>query len=193
MFKPKVLHYCKSCNGPITAKDMQMACSLCGYYMHYHCGTANLTRYTAKQIEWFKRSYRLNPVLHHGYYHYSFCPSCQHVLTTQFLGPLANRLELTARYDELAQLYEDFGFLAEAGMVRNRKNRQVVKNINVDVNGLIDQMNSGKLNVPYKCPSCGASLNVHSELGENGVKFCQYCGTAINTEVVSNIVKQALK
>lgn len=102
-------------------------------------------------------------------------------------------MELTARYDELAQLYEDFGYLAEAEMVRNRKKQQVIKNVNVDVNNLIEQMKSGSLNVPYKCPNCGASLTIHSDLGENGVRYCTYCGTAINTEAVSNLIKQALK
>jgi DNA-directed RNA polymerase subunit RPC12/RpoP len=78
-------------------------------------------------------------------------------------------------------------------MVRNRKNRQVIKNVNFDVNNLIDQMESGSLNVPYKCTSCGAWLTIHGDLGENGVRSCTYCGTAINTEKVSNLIKQALK
>lgn len=82
---------------------------------------------------------------------------------------------------------------SQGSVVRNRKNRQVVKNISVDVNGLIDQMNAGSLNVPYRCPSCGAALTVHSDLGDNGVKYCQYCGTAVNTEAVSNVIRQALK
>ncbi|MDW5562919.1 MAG: hypothetical protein SA339_06790 [Methanomassiliicoccus sp.] len=193
MFKPKVLYSCVCCNAPVTAKDLQMTCSMCGYGMHQHCALNNISSYSPRQIEWFKRSYRLAPFIHYGRYAYTFCPRCQNVLRNQFLPPLAERLELNARYEELAQLYEDFGYLAQAGQVRNRKNHQVVKNINVDVNGLIDQMNSGSLSIPYKCPCCGASLNVHSSMGENGVKFCQYCGTAINTEMVSNVIKQALK
>ncbi len=84
---------------------------------------------------------------------------------------MIQRLELTARYDELAQLNEDFGYLAEAGDVRNRKNRQVVKNVNVDMNTLIDQMKSGNLSIPYKCSNCGAALTVSSGLDENGVKY----------------------
>lgn len=193
MFKPKVLYNCICCNGPITEKDLQVPCSMCGFAMHQRCGVNNFSQYSSQQIEWFKRSYRLAQVFYCGRYYYAFCPRCQNVLRNQFLGPMAKRLELTARYEELAQLYEDFGYLAQAGQVRNRKNHQVVKNINVDVNGLIDQMNSGSLNVPYKCPCCGAALSVHSNLGENGVKYCQYCGTAINTEAVSNVIKQALK
>jgi DNA-directed RNA polymerase subunit RPC12/RpoP len=193
MFKPKVLYNCICCNGPITEKDMQMPCSLCGYGMHYQCGVNNLSRHTPQQIKWFMRSYHLKQVYHYGRYYYTFCPRCQNVLNTQFLGPLAHRLELTARYEELAQLYEDFGYLAQAGQVRNRMNQHVVKNITVDVNSLIQQMNSGSLNIPYKCPNCGAALNVRSDLGENGVRYCQYCGTAINTEIVSNVIKQALK
>ncbi len=193
MFKPKVLYNCICCNGPITEKELQIACSMCGYGMHQHCGLNNVSRHTPQQIEWFRRSYRLNQFVHYGRYYYSFCPRCRNVLDNQFIGPMAHRLEVTARYDELAQLYEDFGYLVQAGQVRNRANRQVVKNINVDVNDLIDQMSSGSLNVPYKCPNCGAALTVHSNMGDSGVKYCQYCGTAVNTEAVSNVIKQALK
>lgn len=193
LFGPKVKCSCIACGGPIYDKEFPPACSLCGYSLHYQCALNNLSRYSPQQIGWFQRSYRFGSFVHYGRMHHTFCPACQKLLKTQFLTPMIQRLELTARYDELAQLYEDFGYLAESGMVRNRKNHQVIKNMNIDVNNLIDQMKSGSLNVPYKCTSCGASLTIHSDLGENGVRYCTYCGTAINIEAVSNLIKQALK
>lgn len=192
LFKSKALGICPFCNGPITEKDMRAGCSLCGCMVHHNCASNRISAYNPTQIGWFLRIYRLNAIFVWGRYQYSFCPKCQEVLKNQSLPPLIQRLELTARYDELAQLYEDFGFLAEAGKVRNQKNRHHVKNVNVDLNTLIEQMKSGNLSIPYKCSSCGASLTIGSGMGEGGVKYCSYCGSAINTEALLAVIQQAL-
>ena len=170
-----------------------MPCSMCERPMHYDCGVANITSYTSQQLRWFQRVYRLAPIFYNGDDVYSFCPDCQAVLRDEFMGPLVKRLELTARYEDLAQLYEDFGYLEEAGRIRLSLRTQVVKNITLDVNSLVDRMGSGGLMIPYRCPCCGATLNIQGEVGKEGIRFCQYCGTAINTEVVADLIKRALK
>jgi hypothetical protein len=91
MFKPKVPYTCNACDRPVMDKTPQMACSFCGNGVDTECGVRNITTYSPRQIEWFRRSYRLNPVFYNGRYLFSFCPHCQNVLRTQFLAPLANR------------------------------------------------------------------------------------------------------
>lgn len=170
-----------------------MPCSICERAMHYDCGVENFTRYAPQQLKWFQKVYRLTPVFYNGDDLYTFCPDCQAVLRDEFMGPLVKRLETTARYEDLAQLYEDFGYLVEAGRIRTFWRTQVIKNITLDVNDMMDRLGSAGLAIPYRCPSCGATLNINGETGRAGIRFCQYCGSAINTEVVADLIKQALK
>lgn len=57
---------------------------------------------------------------------------------------------------------------------------------------MIEQLRVGGLSVPYKCQSCGATITIDSSTSNGAMKFCAYCGSAINTEILATPIKQAL-
>jgi DNA-directed RNA polymerase subunit RPC12/RpoP len=65
--------------------------------------------------------------------------------------------------------------------------------VSVNLNDLIEKLRSGGLSVPYKCGSCGASIVIDSSTKADGLKFCSYCGSALDTDSITGIIRDALK
>jgi len=105
----------------------------------------------------------------------------------------AKNLEAARRYEDAAKVYETLGLWSEAGAARDRKTSRTVKHVTVNLNDLIDKVKSGGLSVPYKCGSCGASIVIDSNSRADGLKFCSYCGSAMDTDSITNIIRDALK
>jgi DNA-directed RNA polymerase subunit RPC12/RpoP len=105
----------------------------------------------------------------------------------------AKNLEAARRYEDAAKVYETLGLWAEAGAVRDKKTSRTVKHVTVNLNDLIDKLKSGGLSIPYKCGSCGASIVIDSNSRADGLKFCSYCGSAMDTDSITNMIRDALK
>ena len=105
----------------------------------------------------------------------------------------AKNLDLARRHEDAARKYEAIGMWKEAGQVRDKKSARTVKHVNVNLNDLIDKLRSGGLSVPYKCGSCGASFVIDSNSKADGLKHCSYCGSALDTDSITNIIRDALK
>lgn len=122
------------------------------------------------------------------------CTHCRNAIDNKTLGVLseANRAERAGRYEDAARLLEKVNLLDRARSLRERDRSSTVRNVNVDVNGLIEQLRTGGLSVPYKCQGCGATITIDSSTGNGAMKFCAYCGSAINTEILAALIKQAL-
>lgn len=122
------------------------------------------------------------------------CNACQNEINQATLGIVseANRAERAGRYEDAARLLEKVNLLDRAKNLRERNRSSTVRNVNVDVNGLIEQLRVGGLSVPYKCQSCGATITIDSSTSNGAMKFCAYCGSAINTEILAALIKQAL-
>jgi ribosomal protein S27AE len=61
------------------------------------------------------------------------------------------------------------------------------------MNDLLNKLKDGGLVVPYRCPSCGASITVDSHSKPEGLRFCSYCGSPVNTDVLVRLLEAALK
>lgn len=105
----------------------------------------------------------------------------------------AKNFESARRHEDAAKTYEALGLWEEAGRARDRKSVRTIKHVNVNLNDLIDKLRSGGLSVPYKCGSCGASIVVDKNASPDGLKFCSYCGSSINTDALLSLLQDALK
>jgi hypothetical protein len=103
---------------------------------------------------------------------------------------IIDKLLLCGRYEEAALSYESIGMWKEAG--DTRKMSKTVKNVNVDVNQLIESVRYSGLGLQYKCNNCGASLKIENpDVGR--IKHCSYCGASIDTEAMMMILKETLR
>jgi DNA-directed RNA polymerase subunit RPC12/RpoP len=102
-------------------------------------------------------------------------------------------LLLSGRFEEAALQYESIGMWKEAGDARNRYRTFKNINVNVNVNQLIDTLKNGGLGVQYKCMNCGASLSFNGNTTGEKFMTCPYCGTMIDTQLLKNIIDDALK
>jgi hypothetical protein len=101
--------------------------------------------------------------------------------------------ESTGRYEDAAKLCEAFGFFQEAGLAREKARLYTVKSVSVNLNDLVERIRTSGLVVPYKCPSCGANLKIDKDSSADGLKFCSYCGTCLDTQSLASILQQALR
>jgi len=105
----------------------------------------------------------------------------------------AKNFESARRYEDAANSYEALGLWKEAGSVRERKSSRTVKHVTVNINDLIEKVRNGGLTIPYKCHSCGATITIDSGSNPEGLKFCSYCGSAVDPEAMLDILKSALR
>ncbi len=62
-----------------------------------------------------------------------------------------------------------------------------MKNVTYDLNTLIEQLKSGGLVLPYKCPNCGGSIKIDKNY-DGRMKMCAYCGSPIDTTLIASIL-----
>ena len=103
---------------------------------------------------------------------------------------IIDKLILCGRFEEAAVHYESLNMWKEAG--DTRKLSRTVKNVNVDVNQLIDTVKYSGLGLQYKCHNCGASIKMND--GEVGnIKHCSYCGASVDTDAMMKILREAMR
>ena len=105
----------------------------------------------------------------------------------------AKNFESARRYEDAAKCYEGLDLWNEAGQARDKKSSRTVKHVTVNLNDLIEKVRDGGLTIPYKCHSCGATITIDSHSDPNGLKFCSYCGSAVDPDSMLDIIKNALK
>lgn len=105
----------------------------------------------------------------------------------------AKNLETARRYEDAARAYESVELWQEAGRVRDKKSARTVKHVTVNLNDLIERLRTGGLSVPYKCTGCGATITVGKDTNPEALKFCSYCGSAMNIETLARVLQDALR
>jgi len=103
----------------------------------------------------------------------------------------AANMERAGNYDQAIAAYEGLGLYDEAG--RARAKRSIKKTVTVDLNELVNQLRYGGLVINYRCPSCGASITIDAKSDANGLKYCGYCGTAIDMQVLNDLLSTVLR
>jgi hypothetical protein len=105
----------------------------------------------------------------------------------------AKNYELARRYEDAARKYESIGMWREAGLVREKMSGTTVKHVTINLNDLIDKLRVGGLSVPVKCTACGATITIGKDTSPESLKFCSYCGAAMNVEMLANVLRDALR
>ena len=62
----------------------------------------------------------------------------------------------------------------------------------VDVNKLLEQLREGHVATTYNCTNCGAGINVDGKTDANGLRFCNFCGSAIQIHDLVNVIQKVL-
>ncbi len=94
------------------------------------------------------------------------------------------------RFEDAARIYEGLGMWKEAGEARRHAKRTVVTQVQVDVNGLIDQVRRGGLTTTYACPACHSPIQITGNTDVHSLTHCQYCGSVIqSTDLVDFLTR----
>ena len=103
----------------------------------------------------------------------------------------ATNLEKSGNFEKSAQIYDNMLWWDKAGRVRAKKN--INKNITINVNQMIDQLRSGGLAFNYKCQNCGALIIFDKDSRSDALKFCKYCGSAIDITTINDLLVNSMK
>jgi len=104
----------------------------------------------------------------------------------------ARRMELAARYEDAAKEYEAAGLWEEAGRARSIGSTRTIKTVSVNLNELVADLRRGGLALNHECHACSASITIGSG-GLDAPRVCPYCGSVLNTEMLSNLLRTALR
>ena len=108
-----------------------------------------------------------------------FCAGCGEVV----IDNAVESYKSSGNIEEGARLLEEFGRYEEAKRLRAKpKAKKSGTQVTVDLNRLIDQLQSGKLAIPYTCPGCGASIGIDQSSTANG----------LNTDAIIRLLEKAL-
>ncbi len=112
----------------------------------------------------------------------------QHRATLQ-LQHARNLLE-AERFEDAAKIYDGLGMWKEAGDARRHGKRNVVTQVQIDVNSLIDQVRKGGLTTTYACPACHSPIQISGQTDVRSLRHCQYCGSVIqSTDLVEFLAR----
>lgn len=161
-------------------------CPICG-----ETGSLNLSNLYFYRMPYLPGNGHLPPLNHDFTLK---CTRCWNEINEHTLGVVneAHRAERSGRYEDAANSYEKLNLLDKARSLRERNRVSTVRQVNVNINSLIDQLRTGGLTVPYRCQGCGATITIDSKVGEGGMRYCSYCGSAIDTELLARMIQQAL-
>lgn len=153
-----------------------LAHRVCSWACFDRLATANLSR-GLTLVEsggyWYFGSYQLRP------------EAAQRAVRLQ-----AEHFVLAERHEDAAQLYERIGMWKEAGQTRRLKQRQVITQVNVDLNELITQLRGLGLTATYTCPACLSPIKITAETKPDALAKCRYCGVVIRpTDLVDALMK----
>ena len=123
-----------------------------------------------------------------------FCVTCHEELVPLVVERGVKDLERSGRFEEAAQLYEELGMpdLAGEERMKARSSTSTTRHVMVDLNQLLEKLRVGGLALPYKCHSCGASINIDKDSRAEGLTYCSYCGTRQDTDALVALLKALL-
>jgi DNA-directed RNA polymerase subunit RPC12/RpoP len=104
----------------------------------------------------------------------------------------AKNYEMAYRMEEAAKIYEELGLWAEAGRVRKKAQETITKNLTVDVNQLLEQLREGNISTTYNCANCGADIAIDGKTDANGLRFCNFCGSAIKIQDLTEVIQKVI-
>lgn len=180
------------------AEIYRIRCSMYGHLLCVVCADRKKLSSSSEIVRHFANLFRLTPVTNHNLAaspFYVICRACaarSGLASKGLAAVIADTYQRAGRHEDLAQLHEALGNWDEAGRARTQGKQRTVKNINVDLNALLDKLSRGGLTAAYRCPSCGASITVNSSSKSEALKFCSYCGSAVDTDSLLKILQRTL-
>jgi DNA-directed RNA polymerase subunit RPC12/RpoP len=109
---------------------------------------------------------------------------------------LAQKIEAVGRFSDAAHVYETYGMYDEARDLREKeRTRQIIvkkTQVSVDLNALLQQVKDGGIVAVYRCPQCGANLEVGKDSQLEQLKVCKYCQAEIKAMDLADFLRTAL-
>ncbi len=102
----------------------------------------------------------------------------------------AEHFVLAERHEDAARLYESIGLWKEAGDTRRLRQRQVVTQVQVNLNELVNQLRALGLSATYTCPACRSPFTITPETKPDTLAKCPRCGAVIMpTDLIQAIAR----
>jgi len=164
-------------------------CSSCEAAMHMECFLGSrLSDRKAEQVIRFvplrARTVRGQPT---SYY---LCRDCERRIDSQVFEQAVRAYESAKRYDDLADLYEAFGYLDLATMARKRTSPR--KGGELDLGAIIELLGESDRKAEYKCPSCGKLIQIDGRTEADRLRFCGRCGERLDEERLKDYLRASL-
>ena len=107
---------------------------------------------------------------------------------------LAQNLEKCGRTQDSAKIYEDLRMYDKARELRERDRHIMVKktDVSINLNALLQQVKDGGLVAIFRCPHCGGKLKVSDKTTLNSLKYCEHCGSEIESIDLADFLKTVL-
>jgi uncharacterized protein YlaI len=107
------------------------------------------------------------------------CRECERRIEGPVFDQAVRGYESAKRYDDLADLYEAFGYLDLGTKSRMRAR---VGDSDLDLESLIARLASNDRKVDYLCPSCGRLIQIDGRTDPDRLRFCGRCGARWDQE-----------
>ncbi len=179
-------------------REYALLCSSCGHPLCVKCTRQFQQDPTQPVFRHFSAVFKLTPRIDHYISEapfYVLCSTCNTRLgfaDGSCVSRVVDFYQRTGRTEDLAGFYESLGQLDKAGEVRRQSKQVTVKQVSVDLNQLIEKLQSSGLAVPYRCRNCGASITVNKDSKPEGLQFCSYCGSAVDVDSLMQVLKGVL-
>ena len=66
------------------------------------------------------------------------------------------------------------------------------KDVSINLNALLQQVKDGGLVAIFRCPHCGGKLKVSDKTTLNSLKYCEHCGSEIESIDLADFLKTVL-
>ena len=111
---------------------------------------------------------------------YYLCKECERFVENEIFDQAVRTYERCGDYDDLASLYEAFGYLDLATRVRGGMNGPPSDAAGVELSGPIERLGIEARSVSYQCPHCSASIRIDGRTDPDRLRFCGKCGGALD-------------
>ena len=105
---------------------------------------------------------------------------------------LARYAETVERREDAAMHYEKAGLVEKAVEIRTTERNHHVDRPNLDISQLLAFLKENNYIIPYKCPSCNATIKISGNRNESKFFNCEYCGTGLQVIDVQNLIRDLM-
>jgi uncharacterized protein with PIN domain len=104
----------------------------------------------------------------------------------------AQAYEKVCNHEEAANNFELAGLPHLAIRSRMANRTHYVRQVTVDINQLLEFLRSSNYVIPYRCPTCGATLKFDAARDSSHFLKCEYCGSELMAADVDKLIRSLM-